>query len=535
MAQYNLKNLSFSYPNGKKALKNIDLEVHQGEFILLCGKSGCGKSTLLRMMKHLIAPNGEKTGAIFYKDQAIELIDEKILAKEIGFVFQNVDSQIVCDKVSSELAFSLESLGVSPSVIASKIAETATYFGIEKHIDRDVLALSGGQKQILNLACAMVGEPRVLILDEPLSQLDPIAKLDFINHVTRLNKELGITVVLSEHNPNDVFQIADKICIMDEGKIVSYCGKEKTAVFLAEKDMLGLLPDSAVLIKKLFGDDFKLPFDAKGAREILKNNFGNITMPKIMSDETSKKGKKSLRCENLCFAYNKMDGFVLKDLSFKVNEGEVVGVVGGNGAGKTTLLGVLSGTFKNQSGRIKKYGNVVSSLPQNPYYCFVKDTVQEDIDFLVKINHLCENDVENLIQKYSFFNNIRNLFSACPMDLSGGEAQMVALFKVLLMKSDIILLDEMTKGLDFSAKKELSLILKELSKDNKTIVLVSHDLSFVSENADKVLFLFDGRIVTESTAREFFSNNSFYTTDVSKITKGFGDGFVSLSDFGGGK
>lgn len=535
MAQYNIKNLSFSYPNGKKALENVNLEINSGDFVLICGKSGCGKSTLLRLMKHLIAPNGEKSGQIFYKGIDVEQTYEKDLSKEIGFVFQNVDSQIVCDKVHSELAFSLESLGAPSSVIASRIAETATYFGIEKYIDRDVDTLSGGQKQILNLASAMVSEPQVLILDEPLSQLDPIAKSDFLNQLTKLNKELGITVVLSEHNPNDVYQIADKVCVMENGRVVSFDDREKSGEFLSKNNMLGLLPESAVAIKMLFGQNCPLPFDTKGARKILENNFNKAVFPKVSMVKTSEKSKKSLKCENLCFAYSRENGFVLKDVSFSLKKGETVAVVGGNGAGKTTLLGLLTGSLKNQSGKIKTYKNTVSCLFQNPYYCFVKDTVGDDIDFLVKTNRLGDNAVEKTIESYSFFKNIKSLFDANPMDLSGGEAQSVALLKVLLMETEIILLDEVTKGLDFRAKAELSLVLEELKSHGKTIVLVSHDLSFVAENSDRLLFLFGGQIVTESNAADFFSANRFYTTDVSKITKGFADHIVSLSALSGGK
>lgn len=534
MAQYNIQNLSFSYPDGKKALENVSIEIKSGEFVLVCGKSGCGKSTLLRLMKHLIAPNGKKTGKILYNGTDVEQAEEKILAKEIGFVFQNVDSQIVCDKVHSELAFSLESLGAPPSVIASRIAETATYFGIEKYIDRDVSTLSGGQKQILNLASAMVSEPQVLILDEPLSQLDPIAKSDFLNQLIKLNKELGITVILSEHNLNDVYQITDKICVMDNGQVLSFDDREQSGIFLSKNNMLGLLPESTVVTKMLFGSDFPLPFDTKGARQILENNLDKAVFPKVKINETTDRNKKTLKCENLCFAYNRENGFVLKDVSFKLRQGEIVAIVGGNGAGKTTLLGLLTGSLKSQRGKIKTYKNTVSCLFQNPYYCFVKDTVGEDIDFLVKTNHLGDNVVKETIEKYSFFNNIEELYGANPMDLSGGEAQRVALLKVLLMKSEIVLLDEATKGLDFDAKKNLSLVLEELKSNGKTVVLVSHDLSFVAENADRLLFLFGGQIVTESTPVDFFSSNRFYTTDVSKITKGFADNVVSLSVLGGG-
>ena len=214
-----IKNLIFSYPNSEKtALNDINLTINQGEFVTICGKSGCGKSTLLRHLKPILTPHGKTSGEIYFDGKSIYDLSDREQAENIGFVMQNPDNQIVTDKVWHELVFGLESLGINSAEIRSKAAEMASFFGIQNWFYENVANLSGGQKQILNLASVMTMNPTLLLLDEPSSQLDPIAAHDFFTMLERINTELGVTIILSEHNLSEVFPLSDKVAVMENGK-----------------------------------------------------------------------------------------------------------------------------------------------------------------------------------------------------------------------------------------------------------------------------------------------------------------------------
>ena len=222
MAQITIENLSFRYSLGNKnSLEKINLRINEGEFIILCGKSGCGKTTLLRQLKPAIAPKGERDGEIYFNGTKLDETDLRTQSEKIGFVMQNPESQIVTDKVWHELAFALENLGMETAEIRLRVAEMASYFGIDDWFDKKTAELSGGQKQILNLAAVMAMHPDILILDEPTSRLDPIAGERFLETVNKINKDLGVTVILTEHRLENIFSFADRIVVMDNGKIIA--------------------------------------------------------------------------------------------------------------------------------------------------------------------------------------------------------------------------------------------------------------------------------------------------------------------------
>ena len=218
---FTIKNLTFSYPEqAQRALDDVTLTVKQGEFLVLCGPSGCGKSTLLRQLKTVLAPHGRKTGEIFFEDRLLETLDQREQSRRIGFVLQSPENQIVTDKVWHELAFGLESLGCDTPTIRRRVAEMASFFGIQTWFYKNVTELSGGQKQLLNLASVMAMQPSVLILDEPTSQLDPIAASDFLATVGKINRELGTTILLTEHRLEDAFPMATRVAVMDHGRLL---------------------------------------------------------------------------------------------------------------------------------------------------------------------------------------------------------------------------------------------------------------------------------------------------------------------------
>ena len=223
MEHFKIEDLNFSYPTakGKLSLENVSLTISKGEYIVLCGRSGSGKTTLLRHLKTVLAPHGKRSGSITFNGVPLEQVSERDQASKIGYVMQNPDDQIVTDKVWHELAFGLESLGTDQKVMRARVAEMACYFGIQDWFHRNVADLSGGQKQLLNLASIMAMQPEVLILDEPTSQLDPIAASDFLNTVRKINIELGTTVIVTEHRLEDIFPYADRAIVMDEGRIIA--------------------------------------------------------------------------------------------------------------------------------------------------------------------------------------------------------------------------------------------------------------------------------------------------------------------------
>lgn len=531
MALFQLENMSFTYPGeNRRVLTDLNFSIQEGEFFVLCGASGSGKSTLLRLLKHTIAPAGKLEGHILYRDTPVHLLQEKTLAGEIGFVFQNPDSQLVSDHVYNELAFGLENLGVSPVEIDSRVAETAAFFGMEAYFDRRTTQLSGGEKQLLNLASVMVMEPSVLLLDEPLSQLDPIAKMDFIEQLRRVNQELGITVIMAEHDLDEVYGLCDRMLVLEGGKPLYLGQKRDAAETLFEKGhpMARAMPASIQVMKKLEIEN-AYPADTKEARNVLLKKGQSIKEANYLYKRSQ--ADTILRCKNISFAYTRGTQ-VLEDINLSLQEGGSLGIIGGNGAGKSTLLAILSGNLRPQRGKVickKKIGY----LPQNPYYMFLKDTLEEDLAFLCKTQGLPPDAYLEKMEMNPFFQDLGQKLAQNPMDLSGGEAQKAALFKLVLAGNEILLLDEPAKGLDAPAKEALIGLIAELRANGAAVIFVSHDLDFTAQCAEACVMLFHGKIAAHGTPRELFSANSYYTTPVRKITKGFAQSAVALGDLEG--
>ena len=528
------ENLTFTYKSGeKKILDNINFSVNEGEFILLCGPSGSGKTTFLRHLKHLIAPTGNVSGNIYYKGEDIQKTNERTLVSEIGYVFQNPESQIVCDRAFAEMAFGLENLGFSSNEIRRRVAEMASFFGIEHYFESDTHTLSGGQKQLLNLASIMVMQPSVILLDEPTSMLDPVSTNEFLTIVDKINKGLGHTVIICEHQLENVYSMVDKVCFMEEGKISAFDTPENVAKkLIAENNpMTYALPTSARIFSNLSEDkSFKpseIPLNVREGRRFLKDIVSKIESPdfsKIKNTDGNARYNENdtaLLLRNAYFRYQKDLPDVLKNIDLAVCYGEIHSILGGNGVGKTTLLSILCGINRPYRGKLKNNtdkGNILY-LPQNPQLVFVKDTVLEDLHFILDHNKLDQGLLDQTIKKYDFFHGIETLFNLNPLDLSGGEQQQTALLKLLILSPKVLILDEPTKGLDAFAKNNLSKILLELKEEGVAILLVTHDLEFAAEFSDRCIMMFNGEIVSSDRPVSFFSNNHFYTTGSSKISK----------------
>ena len=536
--------LKFSYPNQlKKALNNINFSIDEGDFVLICGESGCGKSTLLRHLKPELSPHGQVSGDIYYYSQKINDYSSKQLASEIGYVLQNPDSQIVTDKVWHELAFGLENMGLDTQSIRLRVAEMASFFGIQGWFRKNVNDLSGGQKQLLNLASIMAMQPKILILDEPTSQLDPIAAKDFLDTLVRINKELSTTIIMTEHNLEDIYSVCDKVIVMEDGKVICNDTNYKVADILSgdkNHKMFKSLPTPSKIYNQLNGyleGASKSPLTVKDCRQWLNDSMDEVTIAKLDDSETEinideKDREIAIELKDVYFQYNKISEPTIRDLSFKVYKGEIYSILGGNGTGKSTTLSLVARQRKPQRGKIfinniemKKYNNKslyennLALLPQNPQSLFVFETVREDLEEVLILQNKDREYIDKEVKRVSKLLDIEHLLEHHPYDLSGGELQRAGMAKVMLLNPKIILLDEPTKGLDAYCKEEIGKMLMKLRDMGVTIVVVSHDIEFSARYSDRCAMFFDGSIVSEGTPKEFFLGNNFYTTVSNRIAR----------------
>lgn len=514
-----IKNLIFSYPNSEKtALNDINLTINQGEFVTICGKSGCGKSTLLRHLKPILTPHGKTSGEIYFDGKSIYDLSDREQAENIGFVMQNPDNQIVTDKVWHELVFGLESLGINSAEIRSKAAEMASFFGIQNWFYENVANLSGGQKQILNLASVMVMNPTLLLLDEPSSQLDPISAHDFFTMLERINTELGVTIILSEHNLSEVFPLSDKVVVMEDGKITAENTPYKIGEELKQNSMFAALPTPTKIYYSLGNNSGNCPITIRDGHKWLEKQQINEHF-EFKSEKNRINTEPILELKDVWFRYEKNSDDILKGLSFKVHENEFYAIVGGNGVGKSTALSVISKINKPYRGKVFINDDTkVVVMPQNPQSLFLKKSVLEELyDAVFDVEkEKRKNEIEYVIKLCE----LDNLLENHPYDLSGGEQQRVALAKMLLRKPDLLVLDEPTKGLDACFKRKLATILKSLQKNGMTVLMVTHDIEFCAEYADICAMFFDGKIVSEAPPRKFFAENNFYTTSAKRMADG---------------
>lgn len=553
METFKIRDLTFTYPGKEKpAVDGANLSVGFGEFIVLCGKSGCGKTTLLRNLKTVLAPHGTRAGSIYFYGRSIDEVGEREQASRIGFVLQSAENQIVTDKVWHELAFGLESLGYDNETIRIRTAEMASYFGIQTWFPKKVAELSGGQKQLLNLASVMVMQPDVLILDEPTSQLDPIAAADFLDTVKKINRDIGTTVILTEQRLEGAIPMADRVVVMDDGRIIADDIPGNVGAILSRKkhDMLISMPAPlqtyGALYEKNIGRDLECPLDVCGGRNYLTRLFSGRELRVTEMPPEKKKsasGEPAVEIKDAWFRYEKDSPDVIKDLSMNVARGEFFAIVGGNGTGKTTTLKIISGMEKAYRGRIKLFGKPIEKydkkelrsgkvglLPQDPQALFVENTVRKDLAEMLEDGGLGAEEISRRVEETAELVEIDKLLDSHPYDISGGEQQRAALAKILLLRPEILLLDEPTKGLDNLFKKKLAGVLRKLADSGVTVIMVSHDVEFCGKYTDRCAMFFDGGISTTDTPRKFFAGNSFYTTAANRMSRHIFSGAVTADD-----
>lgn len=536
MAHIHIQNLSFSYPGANTpALSEVNLSVAPGEYVLLCGKSGSGKTTLLRHLKTVLAPHGLRSGSVTLDGVPLEQVSPGSQAARIGFVMQDPDDQIVTDKVWHELAFGLENLGCDQKTMRLRVAEMASFFGIQDWFHREVSELSGGQKQLVNLASIMAMQPEVLILDEPTSQLDPIAASDFLGTLKKINRELGTTILITEHRMEDVFPAADRVVVMEQGRITAAGEPREVARQLYEADspLFSALPAP---VRIFFADQRtgSVPLTVREGRQWLRGFFREPPRRVSLPPEPEFPAGKvpALEIREGWYRYERNGPDVLRGIGFSVPQGSFFAIVGGNGTGKSTTLKAVCGICKLYRGNVRLFGKELKSyrdglfkgnlamLPQDPKSLFVKQTLRED---LAEMGSGKISEIARLCQ-------VEHLLDAHPSDLSGGETQRAALAKVLLSEPKLLLLDEPTKGMDSFFKQSFAALLKKLCRGGMTVVMVSHDIEFCAEHADLVGMFFDGQLLTTDTPRRFFGSNSFYTTAANRMSRGIFQNAVTAAD-----
>ena len=459
-----VRGLSFAYPGaGAPVLEGLDWHVPQGAFALLVGGTGSGKSTLLSLLKPEIAPAGERAGELRVLGEDVADMDVRASAERVGYVFQDPENQIVCETVWHEMAFGLENLGVSRDEMRRRVAETSYFFGLEDWLHRDTDTLSGGRKQLLSLAAVLALRPRVLLLDEPTSQLDPVAEKNFLHALFRVNRELGCTVVVATHQPRPMLEYA-------------------TCVYRIEGGRVREVADLASL----------------GGRE------GLLALGSYEPAQGEAPGAEAIR--EGWFRYDRTSGWVLRGLDVAFSAGAVHAIVGGNGCGKSTMLSVLAKTAKLQRGRMMRGAASAALLPQNPKALLVAETVRDE---LMEWASTCGYD-EAAAQEQAARLGLASLEARHPYDLSGGQRQLLALAKLLLIGPELLLLDEPTKGLDLASRRIIARALRDHAKAGGAVVMATHDLDFAEQVSDDVAMMFDGEIACMEPPADFFVDNVFY-------------------------
>ena len=520
MAILDVRDLSFTYPGSdKKALDGLSFTLNSGELMTVVGPTGSGKSTLLRLLKPELRENGTITGSVILGGEDVTRLSPVVSARRIGYVAQSPEEQIVTDKVWHELAFTLENLGEKQSAIARRVAEVAAYFGIEPWYHRPTAELSGGQKQLLNLAAVMTADPELLILDEPTAQLDPISAQRFIEAVRRLNHETGLSVIITEHRAEELIPISDRLLILDGGRAV-LCDTPRSAAsqLTADSPYLGYMPCAERIFAATGGED-SCPLSLREGRDYLEAQFNN-DISSLGSPEPVNSGEVALELSGVYFRYGRSEPDVLKGLSMSIFTGEVFALLGANGGGKSTAISVAAGLRRPYSGKVKLFGKPlkeyrdgslyegnISLLPQDVESVFIYPTVREELKG-------CEEAMQRI--PYDF----TPLLDRHPYDISGGERQLVALCKALATGPRMLLLDEPSKGLDPDSKRRLAALLRQLAREGMTVLAVSHDVEFAAMCADRCALLFDGAIASCGDTAGFMSGNRFYTTPASRLTRG---------------
>ncbi len=522
--------VSFTYPDAPApALVDISLEIAPGEFVLVIGPSGSGKSTFLRCINGLVPhfSGGRFAGQVIADGLDTRHHTPSDLAARAGFVFQEPEAQFVAERVEDELAFGMENLGVPPLTMRKRIEETLDVLGIAALRDRTLASLSGGEQQRVAIASALALQPPILLLDEPTSQLDPLAAEEVLAALDRLNDDLGLTIVLSEHRLERVIQHADRVIVMRGADGPPLAGSPREVMAQIEQT-----PPVTALGKALRWSP--LPLTVKEGRRFIVPHT-TFHVPRATSNyrppiSNFHAKRPVLELRRISHTYG--EHVALRDASLTVSASEFVAVIGRNGSGKTTLLKCAIGLIKPKSGEVRVLGEDIRDrrvdevaahvgyVPQNPGALLFADTLRDELRFTLK-NHGID-DSQAVSTEVLAALSLDRLAEAYPRDLSTGERQRAALASVFVARPSILLLDEPTRGLDYKNKERLVEALKGWQRHGAAIVMVTHDVELVARAADRVALMAEGEIVVDGSTRAVLGESTIFSTQINKLFSGAG-------------
>lgn len=483
MSIVSVKGFCFTYPNGKNVLNNINFELEKGQMLLISGLNGCGKTTLLRSLKKEIAPKGKKSGEIE-------------VSGEIAYLFQESDKNVIFRSPYEDLIFYACNLGIEAEIIEKRAEEIIEMFSLSELIKRSTDTFSGGEKQTLALASLLITQPDLVILDEPFSQLDEESKHLFFEKIIFAKEKLNTTIIIAEHNTDKLLEKCDKFILFEENGVhICECDKIN-GIFDAPN-----MPEYIKLEKKL-----GLQYKTFATDEAVKN-IGEIKENIILKPRKERKTGTDdvLEVNSLAFSYGEE---LLTDVNFTLKKGEIAFLTGKNGAGKSTIFKLLCSLLKPKSGEIKfADGTNTGYLAQNPIYSFLKDTLKEDYKFVLSKNGFDESKIEEGLSAFPNYSDLEPLLESNPLDFSGGERAKAAMFKLLLLNKNLILLDEPEKHLDKKSTAELSAVLKSLADKDISFLIISHTPDFIYNTADSIKLLENG-VIKEYETEEYFSKKS---------------------------
>ncbi len=520
------EHLTYRYPGASTpALCDLSFQIKEGEFLLVMGPSGAGKSTLLRCLNGLVPHfyGGTIAGRVQVAGRDPVALGPQGMADAVGLVLQDPEAQFVADRVEDELAFALENQGLDPLVMRKRVEEALDQLGIAHLRHRSVNTLSGGERQRVAIAAVMTLQPRVLVLDEPTSQLDPQAAEEVLDALVRLNHDLGLTIVLSEHRLERVVQYVDRILYLPGDGQPPILDEPRTVL-----RQVDLIPPLIALAKALGWSP--LPLTIKEARRFVKEQGAKGRVQGLVGGRgATGNAQLAISVQNLAFSYNGHPA--LQGISLEIGQGEFVALMGRNGSGKTTLLKHLVGLLKPDRGRVEIVGfhppitmdtrqaaieeiiRVVGYVPQNPNALLFSDTVRQELDFTRRGHRLPPGDHDALLETLGLTPHADRY----PRDLSVGERQRVAVAAILVAEPQILLLDEPTRGLDYQQKAALTAFLQREKEKGRTIILATHDVELVAQCADRVVLLGDGQVVVDGPARQVMSESLVFASQINKL------------------
>ncbi|WP_409069960.1 ABC transporter ATP-binding protein [Clostridium sp. FAM 1755] len=471
-----IKNLSLSFQNNYKVFQNINIKVKKNKVTLLTGKSGCGKSSLLMCITGVIPDiiEGNISGEIIYKGENIENKGVKTVSGEIGYMFQDPDSQLCTFTVEDEIAFGLENIKIDPSHMNNIIDEVLDRIGIKHLKKRQLNQLSGGEKQKVALASILALDPEVILMDEPTANLDPKSTIEIINLIKDLRDNFGKTILIVEHKIDEFSEIID--------------------------DVIWFEKDQAKNIDK---------------ESFIQSYKSESTIPTVNKKQSNK--EKVLEAKEIYFAYNK-DINVLKNVSFSLYKGEIAAIIGPNGAGKSTLSKILMGLLKVEKGNIlikgrnirdinpRELGESMGLVFQNPEHQFIKMTVEKEMALSLEIRKQNSETIKNTVDSYLSMFNLDDHRLSNPFSLSQGQKRRLSTASMMINGQSILILDEPTYGQDRVNLKELINLLYKINSQGTSILMITHDMDMVLNCCDRVIQLENGEVKYEGSPKNMKEN-----------------------------